>query len=1007
MKRNLLLLMLISFVQYGVARAEGPINRNAITITGSNPYIEGFEGYQGTTYYEDGVIPEGWTRYSQATTPPHIINRGGYYYVHSGANTLFIKGEDYANSYIGLPIFSNDLSTLQVSFWMRTSSNYGTLSLGYITEGDNNYDTYQVIEEYANHTGSMEEHITYLSNIDGLNEAVRLVFRWEHQRMGLFHCCIDDVEVSVSATCLPVGTLTYSDLASSTVRLSWLLNDDTQTAWQVCVNDDEDHLVEANSHEDFLLEGLAPETDYTIKVRANCGDGGFGEWSNEVTFATLETCPTPQNLAVTGITKNSAELNWTGSLDVESYTVRYREVAYINGFFLEGFEDCDNGELPGGWTQEGQGVWTTGVGDGHSNTGTHSGTRNALIFHSNASYLTPTYLITPTMDLSGEDELVLSFWYVNRSYTNDIDGFGVYYRVYGGEWEKLWATDEAHPVWTEQKVMLKGLAADYQIGFRMTDNYGWGIGLDDVTIGAYLVPVSDWLTGTTTSTDFSLTNLIPGTGYEVQVKSDCDENRWSDAISFFTLAGERKVFYTAGEWGNPDNWQPRGVPTLGDQVVIRANATITGEAAAKKITFEGFPLPTLTIADGGKLKTNHKVMATVKKYIAAYPSNLPAAGYHLIASPLDGMTDCLADSSNYASNLITDNGGQTFTYDFYRWDPAPSDDNEWRNFRDESFYMNNGKGYLYASKNGTMINFVGMLRANNLNEVITPIDTVYNSAWNGWRLIGNPYMCDVYLTTGASGMAFYKMNAAGDGFETSMGAVAPMEGFFVKATAPDQTFTISRTAPVNSIGALNISLTNFNTRNSSVIDNAIVRFDGGNTLEKFSFRDNSSRIYFQMEDADYAVVNGAQVGNVNELPLCFEAEKNGTYMLNFSNEEVAFNYLHLIDNQTGTDVNLLEEPNYRFKARTTDYASRFRLVFAQGSSVEDNDSFGFINHSDNFCIYGLEGEATLQVVDMTGRVLSSETFYNSVEKKINATPGVYMIRLIEGSDVKVQKVVIK
>ena len=54
-----------------------------------------------------------------------------------------------------------------------------------------------------------------------------------------------------------------------------------------------------------------------------------------------------------------------------------------------------------------------------------------------------------------------------------------------------------------------------------------------------------------------------------------------------------------------------------------------------------------------------------------------------------------------------------------------------------------------------------------------------------------------------------------------------------------------------------------------------------------------------------------------------------------------------------------------------------------------------------------DGDATLQVIDLTGRVLSSEAIHGSVSKAIQAAPGVYMLRLINGNDVKVQKVVVR
>ena len=81
-------------------------------------------------------------------------------------------------------------------------------------------------------------------------------------------------------------------------------------------------------------------------------------------------------------------------------------------------------------------------------------------------------------------------------------------------------------------------------------------------------------------------------------------------------------------------------------------------------------------------------------------------------------------------------------------------------------------------------------------------------------------------------------------------------------------------------------------------------------------------------------------------------------------------------------------------------------MFATGSSV-DGDSFAFINGMGNLCIFGIEGEATVQVMDALGHMVSSNTFSGSYEQKLNVAPGVYMIRLINGNDVKVQKIVIR
>ena len=194
------------------------------------------------------------------------------------------------------------------------------------------------------------------------------------------------------------------------------------------------------------------------------------------------------------------------------------------------------------------------------------------------------------------------------------------------------------------------------------------------------------------------------------------------------------------------------------------------------------------------------------------------------------------------------------------------------------------------------------------------------------------------------------------------------------------------------------------TQGNKLLDVAVLEFGKGNSIEKFQLNPNHTKVFIPQEGKDYAVANAE--GQTGEVPVSFKAEKNGAYTLSFNTEEVSFNYLQLIDNITGTEVDLLATPDYTFEAFTTDYDSRFKLVFATGSS-EDGDNFGFINSMGNLCIFGIEGTAIVEVIDITGRVLSSEHFSGNYEKHINATPGLYMLRLIQGNDVKTQKIVIE
>ena len=151
----------------------------------------------------------------------------------------------------------------------------------------------------------------------------------------------------------------------------------------------------------------------------------------------------------------------------------------------------------------------------------------------------------------------------------------------------------------------------------------------------------------------------------------------------------------------------------------------------------------------------------------------------------------------------------------------------------------------------------------------------------------------------------------------------------------------------------------------------------------------------------------------------FKAKENGTYTLSVNPEGAEMAYLHLIDNMTGADVDLLAGcgdaridsvessicvSTYTFTAKTTDYASRFRLVFATQTDADtDADApFAFISNGNII----INGEGTLQVVDMTGRVIRCTDGVHTVST--NGMPaGVYVLRLIDGENIKVQKIVIR
>ncbi|MBR6878187.1 MAG: choice-of-anchor J domain-containing protein [Bacteroidales bacterium] len=380
------------------------------------------------------------------------------------------------------------------------------------------------------------------------------------------------------------------------------------------------------------------------------------------------------------------------------------------------------------------------------------------------------------------------------------------------------------------------------------------------------------------------------------------------------------------------------------------------------------------------------VIAEVEQYIKHIDPYTTDGGYYLIASPIGEVSP--EDVTNMLSN----------SYDLYYFDQ--SQDLEWINYKgdDGGYNLVPGKGYLYANsgvdQEGIDLIFTGTAYSGDAD---VKLDYDETATLAGWNLVGNPFVDTVYL---ADNRPFYTVN--GDGSEIISAErtyIEAMEGVFVIAEAAGETLTFTTTEPTGKNAQLVLNVT---SNRSNVIDRVIVRFGEGHDLPKFQLNPNHTKLYMPKDNKDYAVVNATEMG---EMPVNFKAENNGNYTLSFSNQEVEFSYLHLIDNLTGADVDLLANPSYNFEAKTTDYASRFKLAFATGNSTNVNE-FGFI--SDNHLkIFGIEGNATLKVMDITGRTLSTENFSGSYDKQLNLSAGVYMLQLIQGNDVKTQKIVIR
>ena len=233
----------------------------------------------------------------------------------------------------------------------------------------------------------------------------------------------------------------------------------------------------------------------------------------------------------------------------------------------------------------------------------------------------------------------------------------------------------------------------------------------------------------------------------------------------------------------------------------------------------------------------------------------------------------------------------------------------------------------------------------------------------------------------------------------------------VKATAVNQTVTFTKATQGQALQPNQLQMIvgqqvmSRDGASTSVQDNAIINFNAGSQFEKFVFNADAAKLYIPQNGKEYAIVSAEAQG---EMPVNFRAAQDGTYTLSVSLEGVEMNYLHLIDNMTGADVDLLATLNYTFNATTRDYESRFRLVFSANNAIADaasEETFAFFSNGQ--LVVGNEGECILQLIDVEGRVVDSESVNGSCSVAIHTTPGLYLLRLVSGEKVRTQKIVVR
>lgn len=367
---------------------------------------------------------------------------------------------------------------------------------------------------------------------------------------------------------------------------------------------------------------------------------------------------------------------------------------------------------------------------------------------------------------------------------------------------------------------------------------------------------------------------------------------------------------------------------------------------------------------------------------------------------------------------------------------------------DNKAYYIPGKGYMMAISQNTFMNASGTLNRGNVSITLTKKEPDGINYQPGANLVGNPYQGYLNLaaiTDKYSGLDKFYIYDADQGVYAPVvdGSssnpvipskyIHPHQGFFVLAPTDDLTLEFEPTMAGTTMGSGSDShfrdegqpdypLVNLFAEDAmGHRDLTVVEFHrpelGG--AEKINYLHSAPfTIAAHYDHVSYGILFASD--EIDRIPVRFKTEESGTVTLTWSTYNGEFYELRLIDNKLGVDYDMLANDSYTFEASPEDYSSRFYIVYdCSGTGIDENEDDGSSTGSGSFAYIGVDGNiiidaesyegVSLQMIDMMGRVLYSTTVNGEMHtiSTNGLAKGMYLLRLANNKNVRIQKIVVK
>ena len=247
------------------------------------PYYENFDTWMSLS----ALVPMCWN--NGGSFGPYLATTYDYY--DAGASLYFSCSNSLPSAYVMLPemIDSIDISQLELNFAVRGSS--GTLKIGFCENLGDTSDFELVATLPVSSSSSWSDRLVSLANYNGSGRCLTFIFAKGSGANATFY--LDELSIEPRTACLRPTNLSASNATDQSVTLSW--NDPAgANRWEIAYcpanlqinnlssqqlnNPAIQHAI-ANSNP-FTLTGLTPSTVYKFWVRALCGEGDSGYYSN-------------------------------------------------------------------------------------------------------------------------------------------------------------------------------------------------------------------------------------------------------------------------------------------------------------------------------------------------------------------------------------------------------------------------------------------------------------------------------------------------------------------------------------------------------------------------------------------------------------------------------------------------------------------------------------------------------------------------------------------------------